>query len=83
MRDIMRLAGTWAGEGVTRARPPRPILDAYGKVGIVHDFNDCAVVERSHKGNRIRYASVVLSASDPQIIRNLVVKLDDYIIASQ
>jgi hypothetical protein len=82
MRGIMRLAGTWAGEGLDRARPRRPVLDVYGKVGIVKEFNDCAVVERQHNGSRIRYASVVLSATNPQIIRDLVVKLDDYIVAS-
>jgi Beta-lactamase enzyme family len=82
MRAIMRLAGSWFAEGLDRARPPRPITDIYAKVGLMGTHHDCAVIERSANGKRIRYAAVVLGASSAQIIRDLAVKLDDYIIAA-
>ena len=82
MRDIMRLAGSWLEEGLDRAKPPRPITDSYAKVGLKGTFHDCAVIERSVAGKRIRYAAVILGASTAQVIRNLVVKLDDYIVAN-
>jgi hypothetical protein len=84
MRRIMGLAGTWFYEGLSRARPPRAVSSAYAKVGIYGGkYHDCAVLERTSKDGRfIRYAAVVLGASDPQIIRNIAVKLDDYVLAS-
>ncbi len=82
MRDIMRLAGTWLQEGLSRARPPRPIADIYAKIGLYGTSHDCAVIQRSAGGKAIRYAAVVLGAPHPQVIRDLVVKLDDYIIAN-
>ena len=79
----MRLAGTWFVEGLTRAKPPRNVNSSYAKVGIYGGkYHDCAVIERgSADGRPIRYAAVVLGASDPQIIRELAVKLDDYVLA--
>ncbi|MCK9605751.1 MAG: serine hydrolase [Methylomonas sp.] len=84
MRRIMGLAGTWFVEGLMRARPPRNVNSAYAKVGIYGGkYHDCAVIERgSVDGRLIRYAVVVLGASSPQIIRELAVKLDDYVLAS-
>jgi hypothetical protein len=84
MRRIMALAGTWFYEGLARARPPRAVNSAYAKVGIYGGkYHDCAVLERaSGDGRFIRYAAVVLGAPDPQIIRNIAVKLDDYVLAS-
>jgi Beta-lactamase enzyme family len=84
MRRIMALAGTWFQEGLSRAKPRRAVNSAYAKVGIYGGrYHDCAVLERTSKeGRAIRYAAVVLGASDPQIIRNIAVKLDDYVLAS-
>jgi hypothetical protein len=82
MRAIMRLAGTWLEEGLSRAKPPRPIVDIYAKIGLFGTSHDCAVIQRSANGKAIRYAAVVLGAPDPQVIRDLVVKLDDYIIGN-
>ena len=84
MRRLMGLAGTWFVEGLMRAKPPRNVNSAYAKVGIYGGkYHDCAVMERvSVDGRLIRYAAVVLGASDPQIIRDLAVKLDDYVLAS-
>lgn len=83
MRRIMGLAGTWFVEGLTRARPPRPVNSAYAKVGIYGGkYHDCAVLERAGNGRAVRYAAVVLGASDPKIIRDLAVKFDDYVLAS-
>jgi hypothetical protein len=82
MRWVMGHAGTWFGEGLRNARPSRAASAAYGKVGIYGAYHDCAVIERSTKGRRIRYAAVCLKAKDPQIIREIAVKLDDYIVAS-
>lgn len=83
MRGLMRLAGTWLGEGLGKARPPRPINDIYGKVGLMGTLHDCAVIERSAGGRRIRYAAVVLTAKDATTIHKLVVALDDYIQSAQ
>jgi len=82
MRDIMGLAGSWLEEGLAKAKPPRPTTNIYAKVGLMGTFHDCAVIERSASGKAIRYAAVVLGAPSAQVIRNLVVKLDDYILAS-
>jgi hypothetical protein len=82
MRDIMGLAGSWLEEGLSRAKPPRPATNVYAKVGLQGTFHDCAVIERSQGGKSIRYAAVVLSAPHAQVIRDLVVKLDEYILAS-
>lgn len=82
MRHIMGLAGSWFEEGLDRAKPPRPVARIYAKVGLMGTFHDCAVIERSASGKAIRYAVVVLGAPAAQVIRNLVVKLDDYILAS-
>lgn len=82
MRDIMRLAGTWLEQGLSRAKPPRPIIDIYAKIGLYGTSHDCGVIQRSDHGKPIRYAAVILGAPDPQVIRDLVVKLDDYIIAN-
>ena len=57
MRDIMRLAGSWLEEGLSKARPKRPITGACAKVGL--------------KG-----------APGAQVIRNRVLKLDDYIVGN-
>jgi len=81
MRDIMRLAGSWLEEGLSSARPPRHVLDSYAKVGLMGTCHDCAVIERASAGKRIRYAAVVLGAPDPQVIRDLVVQLDTYMLA--
>lgn len=83
MRRIMALAGTWFVEGLNRARPPRPVSSSYAKVGIYGKYHDCAVLERgSAKGRTVRYAAVVLGASDPDIIRDIAIRLDDYVVAS-
>jgi hypothetical protein len=84
MRRIMSLAGTWFVEGLRRAKPPRSVTSSYAKVGIYGGrYHDCAVIERAGTGGRfVRYAAVVLGASDPQIIREIAVKLDDYVLAS-
>lgn len=84
MRRIMGLAGTWFVEGLKRAKPARSVISSYAKVGIYGGkYHDCAVMERGATGGRfVRYAAVVLGASDPQIIRDLAVKLDDYVVAS-
>lgn len=84
MRRIMALAGTWFYEGLARAKPARSVTSAYAKVGIYGGrYHDCAVIERgAAQGRPIRYAAVVLGANDPQVIRDLAVKLDDYIVAS-
>jgi hypothetical protein len=83
MRDTMALAGTWFFEGLDRARPKRPVQSVYAKVGIYGGkYHDCAVLERAARGTKIRYAAVVLGAIDPQIIRDLAVRLDDYVLAS-
>lgn len=84
MRRIMSLAGTWFVEGLTRARPSRSVNSAYAKVGIYGRYHDCAVIQRgSNTGHSIRYAAVVLGATDPQIIRELGVKFDDFILSSK
>jgi hypothetical protein len=82
MRVIMRLAGSWFQEGLARAKPPRPISDIYAKVGLMGTYHDCAVIQRSQDGKLIRYAAVVLGAPGAQVIRDLAVKLDDYILGS-
>jgi hypothetical protein len=82
MRHIMGLAGSWFQEGLAKARPPRPITNIYAKVGLKGTLHDCAVIERSAGGKRIRYAAVVLGAPSAKVIRDLAVKLDDYILAS-
>jgi Beta-lactamase enzyme family len=82
MRKIMALAGTWFNEGLLRARPIRAGATAYAKVGLMGDCHDCAVIERVANGKTIRYAAVCLKARDPQVIRDLAVKLDDYVVAS-
>lgn len=82
MRALLSKAGTWAGEGLTQAKPSRPVVSIYGKVGLMGTAHDCAVVERSTAGKGIRYACVILTAPNPQVIRDLVVALDDYVIAS-
>jgi hypothetical protein len=79
MRGLMRLAGTWFGEGLGKARPPRPIADIYGKVGLMGTLHDCAVIERSVGGRRIRYAAVALTAKSAATLHQLTVKLDDYV----
>lgn len=79
MRELMRMAGTWFGEGLLKARPPRQMTDHYGKVGVVDTLCDCAVIERSAAGRRIRYAAVALSAPSADTLHKLIVKLDDYI----
>lgn len=81
MRDIMRLAGSWIAEGLAQAKPPRPVGDAYAKVGLMGTFHDCAVITRSANGKGVRYAAVVLGAPGAQVIRDLAVKLDDFIFA--
>lgn len=84
MRDIMALAGTWFFEGLDRAKPRRSVSSSYAKVGIYGGrYHDCAVLERTSKeGKFIRYGAVVLGANDPQVIRDIAVKLDDYVLAS-
>lgn len=82
MRDLMRRAGSWFQEGLARAKPPRQITDIYAKVGLMGTHHDCAVIERSQDGKRIRYAAVVLGAPNAQVIRDLAVQLDDYVLAS-
>jgi len=84
MRRIMGLAGTWFVEGLMRAKPARSVTSSYAKVGIYSGkYHDCAVLERGTKDGRLlRYAAVVLGATDPQVIRELAVKLDDYVLAS-
>jgi hypothetical protein len=79
MRELMRMAGTWFGEGLQKARPPRSMSDHYGKVGVVDMLCDCAVIERSVTGRRIRYAAVALSAPSAATLHKLIVKLDDYV----
>src|SRR5215469_2687769 len=81
MRDIMALAGSWFEEGLAKARPPRALTSIYAKVGLMGTFHDCAVIERSAGGKSIRYAIIVLGAPGAQVIRDLAVKVDDFILA--
>jgi hypothetical protein len=83
MRRIMGLAGTWFFEGLSQAKPPRAVSSSYAKVGIYGKYHDCAVIERgSRQGKLIRYGIVTLFAPDPDYIRKIAVKLDDYVLAS-
>jgi hypothetical protein len=82
MRELMQLAGTWFGEGLSQARPKRPIEMIYGKVGLTDLAHDCAVVQRTQNGHAVRYAAVCLTASSGDVIRRLALKLDDFIVAS-
>jgi len=82
MRRIMRLAGSWFEEGLSKANPPRTTSDAYAKVGLLGTYHDCAVITRSTQGRTIRYAAVGLGAPSAEVLRQLIVKLDDYILAS-
>ena len=82
MRGLMRQAASWFGEGLAKARSPRPPSDIYAKVGVVETLCDCAVVERSAGGRRIRYAAVALTAPNPATLHRLIVKLDDYVLGA-
>ena len=83
MRKLMRQAGSWFFEGLGKARPPRnSVSDMYAKVGLMGTHHDCAVIERPAGGRTIRYAVVALTAPSTGVIHQLIVKLDDYILAS-
>lgn len=83
MRKLMRQAGSWFFEGLGKARPPRnSVSDMYAKVGLMGTHHDCAVIERPAGGRTIRYAVVALTAPSASVLHQLIVKLDDYILAS-
>jgi hypothetical protein len=61
----------------------------YSKVGYWSKWvHDCALVERKHNGERLRYALAVLTESpeylrgDPRILENLIVDTDKLIVAN-
>jgi hypothetical protein len=79
MRALMRLAGSWFGDGLREAKPARPVSDIYAKVGLYGTYHDCAVITRSVAGKLIRYAAVVLTARNETVLKQLIVRLDDYV----
>jgi hypothetical protein len=96
MISMMKLTGSWFGEGLSWAsKSPSSIYNRVGHQTVgTESADDCAVIEQLCPGSNglmlnarravarfflIRYAAVGLGASDPQVLRDLIVKLDDVI----
>jgi hypothetical protein len=83
MRWIMAHAGSFFGEGLMQAKPARTASKIYAKVGRNDpNFDDGAVIERVVNGKLIRYAAVGLNASSRKMLHDLIIQLDDCIVAN-